>query len=214
MKYDRIWFGTEQFDSEQFGSGFFCVKGTYMERKYSKEPDCLGNMVIIVSNQMKHYLHRAAESEGISGSQSRILHFLANESGERDIYQKDVEDFFCLRRSTVTQNLQGMEKKGLITRTSVSKDARLKKLVLTEQGAELEKRIHDKVLYMERCLSEGLTGEERRDFRSVLLKMSAAMAENGMAQLEETEQFQKFCRQRTGKESIDVKDTAKTGKGI
>ena len=148
--------------------------------KYIREPECLGNMVIILSNQLKHYLHRAAEEEGISGSQSRILHFLALESQERDVYQKDVEDFFCLRRSTVTQNLQSMEKNGLITRSSVTSDARLKKLVLTEQGMELECRIHNRVQDMERMLSRDLTEEEVEVFLSVLLKMSEKMADSGI----------------------------------
>ena len=155
-------------------------KGDRSMEKYIREPDCLGNMVIILSNQLKHYLHRAAEEEGISGSQSRILHFLALESEERDVYQKDVEDFFCLRRSTVTQNLQSMEKNGLITRSSVTSDARLKKLVLTEQGMELERRIHNRVQDMERMLSEDLTRAEREEFQSVLIKMSRKMETLGM----------------------------------
>ena len=36
----------------------------------------LGNRIIILSNGIKHYLHKAAEEEGISGAQSRILHFI------------------------------------------------------------------------------------------------------------------------------------------
>ena len=39
--------------------------------------DHLGNQIIILSNQVKHYLHQAAEVEGISGSQSRILHYIS-----------------------------------------------------------------------------------------------------------------------------------------
>ncbi len=167
-----------------FLRGVYCSanewKGDRSMEKYIREPDCLGNMVIILSNQLKHYLHRAAEEEGISGSQSRILHFLALESEERDVYQKDVEDFFCLRRSTVTQNLQSMEKNGLITRSSVTSDARLKKLVLTEQGMELEHRIHNRVQDMERMLSEDLTQAEREEFQSVLIKMSRKMETLGM----------------------------------
>ena len=134
----------------------FCENET-KERIYRKEIQmdekyCLGNKVIILSNQLKHYLHQAAEAEGISGSQSRILHFLAKESKQRNIYQKDVEDFFCLRRSTVTQTIQSMEKNGLVVRCSVSQDARLKKLTLTPKGEELEVRIHKRVLEMEQVL--------------------------------------------------------------
>ena len=60
----------------------------------------LGNRIIILSNGIKHYLHKAAEEEGISGAQSRILRFIAVRGSEGDIYQKDMEDFFYLRRST------------------------------------------------------------------------------------------------------------------
>ena len=73
--------------------------------------DHLGNQIIILSNQVKHYLHQAAEVEGISGSQSRILHYISEFSKKTEVYQKDVEEFFYLRRSTVTQTLQAMEKK-------------------------------------------------------------------------------------------------------
>ena len=54
----------------------------------------LGNRIIILSNGIKHYLHKAAEEEGISGAQSRILRFIAVRGSEGDIYQKDMEDFF------------------------------------------------------------------------------------------------------------------------
>lgn len=140
----------------------------------------LGHRIIILSNQVKHYLHQASESEGISGSQGRILHFLAIESPKRDIYQKDVEDFFRLRRSTVTQNLQSMEKNGLIIRCTVEQDARLKKLVLTERGKTLEERIDTKIEKLETLLSDGLTKEEKEAFNTVLLKMNVNMKKSGI----------------------------------
>lgn len=43
----------------------------------------------------------------------------------RDVYQRDVEQWFHIRRSSVTAILQGMEQDGFITRCSVEKDARL-----------------------------------------------------------------------------------------
>lgn len=168
-----------------------------MDEKY-----CLGNRVIILSNQLKHYLHQAAEAEGISGSQSRILHFLAKESRIKDVYQKDVEDFFCLRRSTVTQTIQSMERNGLVVRCSVSRDARLKKLTLTEKGEELEIRIHQRVLEMERVLSSALTMEEIELFQNMLAKMSNKLVENDMADAM-PEISDMTCR----KETDYVKDT-------
>ena len=129
--------------------------------------DHLGNQIIILSNQVKHYLHQAAEVEGISGSQSRILHYISECSKKTEVYQKDVEEFFYLRRSTVTQTLQTMEKNGLIRRSSVARDARLKKLELTGAGQALEAQIHTRVMQMEQRLRESLTEEEITQFLSI-----------------------------------------------
>ncbi len=139
--------------------------------------ECLGKEVIILSNQVKHYLHQAAESEGISGAQSRILHFLFVENEKRDVFQKDIEETFFLGRSTVTQTLQSMEKKGLILRSGVAWDARLKKLELTEQGRVLDARITRKVEHMEQQLKSNLSREEIQQFHVLINKMSENISE-------------------------------------
>ena len=135
-----------------------------------------GNQIIILSNQVKHYLHQAAEVEGISGSQSRILHYISEFSKKTEVYQKDVEEFFYLRRSTVTQTLQAMEKNGLIRRSSVARDARLKKLELTETGQALEAKIHTRVMQMEQRLRDCLSEEEITQFLSITDKLGAELA--------------------------------------
>ena len=56
------------------------------------------------------------------------------ENREQDIFQKDIEQRFAVGRSTVTNLLQLMEKKGFVRRESVKQDARLKKVILTEKG--------------------------------------------------------------------------------
>ena len=53
-----------------------------------------------------------------------------------DIYQKDVEKEFQIRRSTATGTLQILEKNGFIRREPVKQDARLKKLVPTDKAKE------------------------------------------------------------------------------
>ncbi len=142
--------------------------------------DHLGNQIIILSNQVKHYLHQAAEVEGVSGSQSRILHYISEFSKKTEVYQKDVEEFFYLRRSTVTQTLQTMEKNGLIQRSSVARDARLKKLELTEAGQALEAQIHTRVMQMEHRLSDCLSEKEITQFLSITDKLGEEMTKLGV----------------------------------
>ena len=77
----------------------------------------------------------AAVTTGLSGTRGMVLGDIvrANRTG-RDVYQRDIEQWFNIRRSSVTALLQGMEQDGFITRCAVEKDARLKRLVATEKG--------------------------------------------------------------------------------
>lgn len=74
--------------------------------------------------------------------QGMIIGYINRETAKgRDIFQKDIEKEFSIRRSTATGILQLMEKNDLIKRVSVENDARLKKLVLTDKAVQMDKRI-------------------------------------------------------------------------
>ena len=76
--------------------------------------------------------YRAAMGgEELTMMQSWIIRFLYEHS-EEDIYQRDIEAEFSIARSTATGILKLMEKRGYIRRVSVERDARLKKLELTD----------------------------------------------------------------------------------
>ena len=74
----------------------------------------------------------AAGFDEITNMHGWILGFLYH--AQRPVYQKDIESNFGIARSTVTNILQLMEKKGYLTRTTDEHDARLKRLELTELG--------------------------------------------------------------------------------
>lgn len=78
----------------------------------------------------------------------------------REIYQKTIESEFNIRRSTVTTILQLMEKKGYIRREAVAGDARLKRIVLTQQGTEIAVQTKSMIDNMERRLTEGIGEKE------------------------------------------------------
>ena len=59
------------------------------------------------------------------------------ENRDRDIFQKDFEEKFSIRRSTASNMLKLMEKDGYIKRVSVENDARLKKIVLTDKAVKI-----------------------------------------------------------------------------
>ena len=107
--------------------------------------------------------------DNVTRNNGWILNYLAHHS-DRDIYQKDIENDFCIRRSTVSKVIRLMEAKGLIRRETVPSDARLKKLVLTPDGKKLQAAIERDQQETERLLRQGVTEEELQVFFQVMEK--------------------------------------------
>lgn len=101
------------------------------------------------------------------------------EHRDRDIFQRDIEEEFHIRRSTATRIMQLMERNGLITRESVEHDARLKKIVLTEKALAMHRHILDSTGQLEAELTEGLTQSELEGFFVVMNKMKDNMQKKG-----------------------------------
>lgn len=75
----------------------------------------------------------ADDSEPISGRNFWILRYLDTHR-DRDVFQKDLESAFKIRRSTVSKTVELMEQKQLLVRESVNGDARKKRLRLTPKA--------------------------------------------------------------------------------
>ena len=95
------------------------------------------------------------------------------ENRDRDVFQKDFEAYFSIRRSTATKILQLMEKNEFILRESVPYDARLKKIVLTEKAVRLYKMILADIDKNEKLFVRGISDEELEAFFATLDKIKA-----------------------------------------
>ena len=114
-----------------------------------------------------------------TGSCSRVIGFLAHAEG--DVYQKDVEAHFSVRRSTASAMVRSLEEKGLLRRESVASDARLKKLCLTEEGWEVHRTVTATLDRIGRQLTDGISEEELEAFGLTLEKMKANLCSGGCA---------------------------------
>ena len=92
-----------------------------------------------------------------------ILNFLFRNEG-KDMFQRDVEREFHIRRSTATEILTAMERNDLIRRERTDYDARLKKIVLTGYAAEIRKQLQTQMRRLEAALTDGFTDDEIRQF--------------------------------------------------
>ena len=126
----------------------------------------VNNLIFRKVNQF----HRENGGENVTPMHGWIMSYLFWHKDE-PVYQRDIEREFSITRSTVTNILQLMERKGYIERQSVPQDARLKKLVLTEEGA----RIHEKTLQSlhqtDEFVESLLTPEENAEFLRLLNKL-------------------------------------------
>ena len=101
----------------------------------------LGGLIHKVAHKMKREIDHANQKLGVSGVQGRIIGYVRCESKNRDVFQKDIEEHFELRGSSVTSTLQNLEKMGFIVRESIPTDQRLKRIVLTKKALDIHNQI-------------------------------------------------------------------------
>lgn len=139
--------------------------------------DEIGFQVRMLSHLIERTVNQAAFSNQdtpVTGMQGWIMGYLY-ENRERDVFQRDLQAHFSVRRSTVTGILQLMEKNGLITRRSVDWDARLKKLELTPKALEMHEHVISSIKQTERTLSSSLSEEEKGTFIRLCDKIKAGI---------------------------------------
>ena len=91
---------------------------------------------------------------------------------DRDVFQKDFEQEFNIRRSTASNILALIEKNGLITRESVPYDARLKKITLTQKALDVQNVVEKAFESLEDTMKKDITEEELRVFFRVIDKIN------------------------------------------
>ena len=123
----------------------------------------------LISRRVNYY-SRQNGVEDVTAMPGWILAYLYN-SRDREVFPRA----FSITRSTVTNILQLMEKKGYIRRVSVPQDARLKRLVLTDAGAEAHQQIMRSLRQTDQYISGLLTAEENAELLRLLNKLRAGL---------------------------------------
>ncbi len=106
-------------------------------------------------------------NEQMTGMQGWVLGYFTRHDGE-DIFQRDLEAEFRVRRSTMTQLLNTMESGGLIERVECEKDRRLKKIVPTPLARGYMQRNVEAINEAEAQLTRGFSQEELDTFYSFI----------------------------------------------
>ena len=117
----------------------------------------------VIGRLVNSYQSKVDEKAGINRMQGWIIGYLYRHS-EEAVFQKDLEAEFQMARSTASGILQAMEKKGLITREPIPRDARLKRLVLTPKGMKFQMEIIDNFARIQKALSADIPEKKLEEF--------------------------------------------------
>ena len=134
----------------------------------------IGFVIRRMSNLLRRKLMEVApppqDRQGVTETEGQIMGFLCDHP-ELELYQRDVEEVFCVRRSTASRFLQNLEADGMLRRESVPRDARLKRLVPTQKALAIHAEFEGVDRHLERLMTQGLTEEEVSCFLHVACKI-------------------------------------------
>ena len=103
-------------------------------------------------------------------TQMQILGYIIDNK-DREVYQRDLEEKLNLRRATISDVLQRMEKNGLIVRRIDSTDTRTKKIILTEKSREFFLTANNRMSELEKVAIKNISADELEIFSNVINKM-------------------------------------------
>lgn len=109
----------------------------------------------------------AIDKPPLSQLQAGIMGYLFHHQ-QQPVYQKHIEEEFKISGATATNTLQVMERNGLITRSYMDKDGRLKRISMTPTAMQDHMLVEEHMHMMEQRMLEGLSGAEREELFRLL----------------------------------------------
>ncbi len=110
-------------------------------------------------------------------TQMRIIGYIL-ENRNSDVFQKDLEEKFNLRRATISDVLKRMEKRELIKRIPNPNDIRSKKIILADKANTFFNENHHQIDDLEKKAIKNISDEELEIFTNVLAKMISNLNNN------------------------------------
>lgn len=135
----------------------------------------IGKLIHAVDVKLKRKIDRLAAEFDLTSVQFFVMEFIHQTPKDKDIFQKDLEAALQVRRSTISNVLGLLEKKGYIIRLAVSSDARLKKLALTPSGEAVYTEFKSRLAAAEAEDFQKLSPEEMELLILLLERFSASI---------------------------------------
>ncbi len=125
---------------------------------------------------MKSEFTKINDDQSVPRSSTCILVYLHTHQNT-DVFQKDLEEEFSVRRSTMSKVLTSLEEKGYIKRVSVKEDKRLKKIIITSKADSLIGSLKNDRNKLETKIVKGISEGELCTLRTLLDKIKENLKE-------------------------------------
>ncbi len=156
-------------------------KGTKKTTAASGAPRQAGLREVTVGRMIKiaysavHKEHEVfVRAAGITVPQWQALMALSRRQG---ITTSELVEQLGVEAPTVTSLLNGMERKGLVTRAKSAKDARVRMLSLTPRGKRLIDGMHEAMVSIDARIAAVLGARDRAQLKRLLLAVVEALHE-------------------------------------
>lgn len=133
----------------------------------------VGYEIKTLENLITRKILSIAKEEGypaLTTVQIRIMRYLFMNK-DKEIYQKDIEKNFVVRRSTASGIIDTMEKNGMLKREESTLDLRTKRIVLTDKYIDRMEFLEGLIEKFQNNLTEGISDVDLNTFFAVIDKM-------------------------------------------
>lgn len=128
----------------------------------------IGYEINAVSNMLKRNAPKPDNAP--TRMQMWIIGYIRNNS-DRDIFQGELERTFNITRATASDILKRMERDGFVVRKSATHDARMKKIILTDEAIQIADEIRRNILKNEHLMARDISEDDLNTFFRVIDKI-------------------------------------------
>lgn len=131
----------------------------------------LGVMLRVICNHLETQANHLLGKHELTLSQMLIINYLIMHP-HKDISQKELEDRFHLKHSTISGLLQRLEKKKMVIRFSSVSDGRFKFIRPTEKAKKMHENLKEFLVEQDRKITSLCSKEEIDCLNRILIRLT------------------------------------------
>lgn len=153
-----------------------------MENGKDKKQPSAGRLINELSRKAHIYFQHEFKKYSIGHAQIRTLFYITHNEGQT---QKQLANYLNLDKSSITSQLQILERNGYISRTTSKMDARMQVISITDKTKEIIVPLQHVLSSWTETLLDGFNETERSDVFNYLERMRNN-AKNKLSQIHKT----------------------------